>query len=391
LAGASLGSANLSGANLSNADLSAAYLGDANLTNSNLSGTNLAGATLGSVLSGGITASSEPTLPANWQLRSGFLAGPGTNLTRDNATGADFSGTDLQGANLYGTILASANLSNANLTSIQGAGLDLENANLTDANLTHASIAYAAFGAGAPTVQGANLTGATMTGLATAFLAGGPPAALPQHWMFAAGFLLGPTANLNVDSSIDYIDLTGVDLAFANIGPIEFQHDNLTRANFWGSDATAGSFYQDTWSDTVCPDGTNSNLYADGCFSTKLYEFAGTLSPRAGGTLRKAVMHFKVTFRLYAAKGQRITVAQAKALAAAHDVRAILSGPAIKPVVAGCNWNATMLEFSCNFTTPPAVKIGKSYSITVQENQGGGFVRPPAISPATDPEHIRFS
>jgi len=390
LAGAFLGEANLSGANLSSANLSGANLGPANLANSNLSGTNLTNATLDGVLSGGITASSAPTLPANWQLRSGFLAGPGTDLTHDNATGADFSGTDLAGADLYGTTMANANLSNANLTGIQGAGLDLAGANLADANLTDASIAYAAFGAGAPTVQGANFTGAIMTGLATAFLAGGPPAALPQHWMFAAGFLLGPRANLNVDAYINYTDLTGVDLAFANMNFLGFQHDNFTRANLWGSITQAGNFYQDTWSDTVCPDGTSSDLYVAGCFSTKLYEFAGTISPKAGSTLRKASRHFTVTFRLYATKGTRITPGQAAALAAGHDVRAVLTGPAIRRTLAGCAWNSTSLLFACRFTIPRSVKTGKNYSITVQENQGAGFEAAPAISPATNPVHIRF-
>src|SRR5258708_3256737 len=118
------------------------------------------------------------------------------------------------------------------------------------------------------------------------------PAGLPAGWTFADGLLPGPTADLKYGGYLAYTDLTGVNLGFANLGGAQFEHDNLTRAVFWGSNATAGNFYQDTWSDIVCPDGTNSNLYVAGCFSARLYEFAGFISPRPGSTLRKSIPRF---------------------------------------------------------------------------------------------------
>ena len=104
LSGADLTGAYLTGANLSNADLSGADLFDANLSGANLSGADLSG-----VRSGGIVGSPF-YLPTGWSLRSGYLIGPGANLS-----GADLSGADLTGANLTG-----ANLSGADLTGATG-------------------------------------------------------------------------------------------------------------------------------------------------------------------------------------------------------------------------------------------------------------------------------
>ena len=391
LAGAFLDLAHLNSANLSAANLTSAEMVDADLAAANLSQANLTGATLAGVRSGGITASIAPQLPADWQLRSGFLAGPGADLQGKNAAGADLAGTDLDGASFYGTILANANLSHANLTGVDAAGVDLQNANLTGANLTDASIALAAFGAGLPNLQGANFSGATMTGLISADIGAGP-AVLPARWTFADGLLLGPTADLKYGGYLANTDLTGVNLAFAKLGSAQFQHDNLTRAVFWGSDATAGEFYQDTWSDTVCPDGTNSNLYVAGCFSARLYQFAGLISPRPGSTLRKSVPRFRVSFRLDNAVGQPITGAVARALSARHDVRAVLAGPGISRVTVTCSWIPAAKYFACTFATPRRARTGRSYaySITIQENQGAGFVRAPPIRSAENPEFIHF-
>lgn len=391
LAGAFLEGADLISANLSGADLSSAVMGLADLAGSNLSQANLTGAALSEVRSGGITSSVAPRLPADWQLKSGFLAGPGADLSGENAVGADLVGTDLDGASFYGTILANANLSHANLTGIDAAGIDLQNANLTGANLTDASIALAAFGAGLPNLQGANFSGATMTGLISADIGAGP-AVLPAGWTFADGLLLGPTADLKYGGYLAYTDLTGVNLGFANLGGAQFEHDNLTRAVFWGSNATAGNFYQDTWSDTVCPDGTNSNLYVAGCFSARLYEFAGFISPRPGSTLRKSIPRFGVSFRLDNAAGQRITGSVALALSAGHDVRAVLAGPRISRVIVTCTWSARAQYFACTFATPQRARTGQSYaySITIKENQGAGFVTAPAIRSAANPEIIHF-
>ncbi|HEX4657706.1 MAG TPA: pentapeptide repeat-containing protein [Streptosporangiaceae bacterium] len=391
LANTYLGGASLTGANLAGADLAGANVSTANLAWADLSNANLTSAALDRVKSGGITGATTK-LPADWQLKSGYLAGPGADLGGDNASGVDLSGTDLAGASFYGTDLADANLSHANLTGIDGAGVDLQNANLTDANLTDASIDGIAFGGGAPTLQGADLAGATMTGLISGVIVAGP-AVLPPRWMFADGYLLGPTADIKDEGVLQYFDLRGVNLAFANISVLTFEHDNLANAVFWGSNAMAGNFYQDTWSNTICPDGTNSGRYVSGCFSARRYGLPGFLAPKPGATLRKSVRRFAVQFRLTdPATGAALTTARANALAAAHDVRVILAGPRINREVATCVWSAGARYFSCVLVTPAAARTGGSYAytITAQVNQGAGFLPALPARGVTNPESVHF-
>ncbi len=392
LAGALMDGATLTGASLAEADLDGASLGDANLAGADLNDANLTGASLAGVESGGITGATT-MLPADWQLKSGYLAGPDADLDGDDASGVNLSGTDLEDASFYGTDLAGANLSDANLTGISAAGVDLENANLTGANLTDASIALEAFGAGAPTLQGADLAGATLTGVITADIAGGP-AVLPPHWMFAGGYLLGPTADLKYGEVLANLDLTGMDLDFANIASTEFQYDNLTDASFWGSNAVAADFYQDTWSNTICPDASNSNLYVSGCFSARRYDLAGFSTPKPGATLSKSARSFPAAFRLTnPATGAEVAGATARALSAGHDVRAILAGPGIRTETVTCSWVSRHRYFSCTFATPAKAKAGSRhrYTIAVQVNQGPGFLLALPARGVTNPEIIHFS
>jgi uncharacterized protein YjbI with pentapeptide repeats len=140
LAGAGLDDANLEGANLNGADLNEVFfeaasfvnadLSDANLTDAsvdgdlagaNLSGANLTGTYLEGVSSGGIVATSPPTLPSNWLLEEGYLIGPDAQVTNANLTGAslagaflsvtDFAKADLRGADLFGDNVHDADLS----------------------------------------------------------------------------------------------------------------------------------------------------------------------------------------------------------------------------------------------------------------------------------------
>ena len=79
VAGAYLWGANLSNANLTNANLTGANLNGASLTGANLTGATLTNANLIGVISGGIIGT--PTLPTGWILFTGYLMGPGANLT----------------------------------------------------------------------------------------------------------------------------------------------------------------------------------------------------------------------------------------------------------------------------------------------------------------------
>jgi uncharacterized protein YjbI with pentapeptide repeats len=206
---------NLTGANLTNTNHSTTDFGLANLTNAILTGasllfsTRLGDATLTGVRSGGVTG--DPTLPVGWSLVSGYLVGPGANLTGALLSGANLTNATLTGANLSGANLSGATLTGvtsggitgtpaalpagwtlvdgyligpgANLTGANLTGADLTNANLTNAILTNANL------------SGTNLTGATLTGVTSGGITG-MPAALPAGWTLVDGYLLAPGMHL---------------------------------------------------------------------------------------------------------------------------------------------------------------------------------------------------
>ncbi len=334
LSSSTLTNVDLSGLDLENVTLSGSILTDANLTNAdltgadlsglNLTGTELAGATLTGEQSGGITGD-PASLPAGWTILAGYLVGPGAVLTGLNLGGLDLAGYDLAGAQLGGAFLVSTNLSGANLdganlsdatlnnANLSGADLssanlsdtpmsavDLSDANLTDANLASANI-------GSSTVAGATFTGAILTGVAGQDLIG-TPAALPANWRLVHGIMAGPGADLdyadldndnlagadlsgaaiqqaslqhtnlsganlsNVTSleatNLSFVNLSGANLTDASLNGGNLSYANLTQANLTGATATDATLAGATWDDTTCPDGSNSNAYADGCFSS---------------------------------------------------------------------------------------------------------------------------
>ena len=88
LKGANLTRANLKGANLTGATLTNAKLGRANLTNAivtsaRMGGASVNGATVTGLLSGSVSGTPN-SLPTGWQLNTGYLMGPGANLTGAN-------------------------------------------------------------------------------------------------------------------------------------------------------------------------------------------------------------------------------------------------------------------------------------------------------------------
>jgi uncharacterized protein YjbI with pentapeptide repeats len=201
----------LTGCSFQNLDLSEVDLTGSDLSGVNLTGTNLESAILDGVTSGRITGTPS-NLPAGWQLLSGYLVGPGANLTN-----ADFTNQNLTNANLVG-----ANLSNAIFS-----GTTLTGADFAEATLT-------------------NVAGRSIVGL---------PVNLPSPWRLSHGLLIGPTANLTgLDlSAIDLnqfdftaanlsgslfcgVDLTDVDFTSTNVMNITFINCNLTRTDFTGLD-----------------------------------------------------------------------------------------------------------------------------------------------------------
>ena len=222
--------ANLNGADLSGADLSGVNLFDASFTGADLNGTDLAGANLVHEISGGITGTPS-ALPSGWSVVSGFLEGPGADFDNGDLTGIDLAGLDLTGATFWEA--------------------DLTDTDLADANLTGTYFGSANLG-------GTDLAGATLTGVESGGITG-TPAALPPEWILVGGYLAGPGAYLE-NANLKDAQLAGQDLSDADLTDA-----NLMEANLTGADLTGATLTGVTWSDTICPDGTNSDLDAGTC------------------------------------------------------------------------------------------------------------------------------
>ena len=235
----------------------------------------------------------------------------------EGVLGADLAGADLAGADLRG---ASGSWIDFTLTRFVGA--DLRDTDFPDAwfkpasgyvpgTMTHECYdGYTELGGdwtgtvltdaqfGCVDFSGADMTGADLTGadsgsgedFNTVEGTGGnigTPVALPSGWRLVDGDLIGPGGHIaeldlsgadlrGVDLSGATVvivtmagaDLSGADLAGAALDGVQFDGADLTGADFSGvTIGTAQSTWTTTflgavWSDTTCPDGTNSD--ADG-------------------------------------------------------------------------------------------------------------------------------
>ncbi len=132
----------------------------------------------------------------------------GANLTRTNYAGADLSSQNLNGSNLsYATFM------NTNLSSAMLKGVNASSANFSGANFTAADL------------SGANLTGANLSGG----------------------------------------NLTDANLSGANLTSANLTSANLTGANLKGVNFHSATIVGVIWSNTICPDGTNSNVHGNTC------------------------------------------------------------------------------------------------------------------------------
>jgi uncharacterized protein YjbI with pentapeptide repeats len=231
----------------------------------------------------------------------------GADFDSANISNADLQGADLSGgATLQGN-LSGANLQNANLADAMLYSATLENAKFSGASLNNANLGYA-------TVGGAQFASASLTSVSVAVVYG-QPASLPGNWEWIAyenneGFLLGPTvvlpeeeiqltgppqyatpvswsgADLSgarfISGEFDAIIMRGANLSGATIDGSTFSAEKVnggqttlypdmsdvifTNANLSGSTFAPGTdFAGATWSNTTCPDGTNSDSDGGTC------------------------------------------------------------------------------------------------------------------------------
>jgi uncharacterized protein YjbI with pentapeptide repeats len=218
---ANLTGADLRLANLANADFSESKMTRAVLSKATIFATNLRGARLFGVASGVGTFGTPAALPPGWRVVSGFLIGPGANLSGSplnglNLTGFDLTGVDFTGANLSNTLLTNATLANVTLT---------------NAVITNATFA---------TDNDAKLAGIVSRGLI------GTPRSLPGSGRFriVQGYLIGPSANLagatftsaaQLGVSLSGTNFTGATLAGVNFTGAFMNDAILTGARLTGA------------------------------------------------------------------------------------------------------------------------------------------------------------
>jgi|GEM_PF-73962 len=216
---------NMSNSNLTNVNFSNASLLGFNLSGANLTGTNFTNANLNGVISGSVTSTSAPTLPTSWTLTSGYLIGPGANLSGASLASINLSNRALNTTNFSNATLTNANFSGAVLTSgiftstnLSGANLStawLKDANLTSANLSGANLTAAKL-LGAR-LTSTNLSNATLTNVSSGAVVATPAPTFPSGWGLVAGYILGSTA-----------DLTNATLTSANLGTYNLSSATLT-------------------------------------------------------------------------------------------------------------------------------------------------------------------
>ena len=228
LTGIDLSNASVRNANLSDADLAGVNLGDAFMAGANLTGANLAAEQSG--LIDGIPSA----LPAHWSLQGGFLIGPDADLQGDTLNGFQLSGSDLTGADLSNADLVSANLASADLTGANLTNATVDTASLTGANLSDANLTDTDLGL-------SNLTGADLHGADLTY----------------AG----------VDATLTRANLSDANLTNTNFDYANLTQANLTQANLTQATVSGATFAGARWSDTTCPNGSNSDKYVTGCFS----------------------------------------------------------------------------------------------------------------------------
>ena len=178
------------------------------------------------------------------------------DLAGNDLTGRDFSGRDFTGSNVWGG----------------GWLVNWSNTDWTGATLRSV-------------IQGANFTGANLVGLkgdhlqlwgvytwSTLTLPAGYSLVGNTHandycygcgrsdWgNWQAAFLAGPGVNLSSEP------LNGIDMSGLNLSGVNFQGANFTGANLNSANMSFTNLSRVIWSNTTCPDGTNSNAHGSTC------------------------------------------------------------------------------------------------------------------------------
>ncbi len=197
-------------------------------------------------------------------LKNDDFSGIGCSLNSNT-----FNHTDMRNVNLTGCSLDNSRFSNTDFTvitmgnnSLEGVNIadnsDLSNKDLTSdtfkviaidsTNLTGVNMSNHVFADGTTFITNSNLTNANLSGVT---------------------FSVGSGAGIDfTNSNLSGTNFMGADFSTANtaiFSGITGSNTNFTNANLTSAITTGASLTSPIWSNTTCPDGTNSNSNGNTC------------------------------------------------------------------------------------------------------------------------------
>lgn len=187
---------------------------------------------------------------------------PGLGGFVSNLVGTDFYSADLRYRNLEGDNLTDASFSFAYLVGVNFNSSNLTNTSFVAANAKKAKFTNATFSN--TNLQNVNLIETEMPNLnlSTSIIAGAD---------FSGSNLAGSTFPSSPGSIFYQANLTGANFTGSTVGQSNFDGANLTNANmtnanlFSAANLSTATRTGIIWSNTICPDGTNSNNNGSTC------------------------------------------------------------------------------------------------------------------------------
>lgn len=200
-----------------------------------------------------------------------------TNFERANLNNASFANTSLDN-----TILNKAELAGINMSGTSFNGTRINNADIQNKNWSVAAVINADFVesnlsggtfVGSPNPINGNFSRANLTNVnfSSTTLGGDFTEANMTNTNFSGANVIGNfqyadlstaifnTATIFYGSNMAYANFTGQNLSSMDFTNVSTYTANFTNANLSGAHFTQNNVIGATWSNTICPDGTNSN------------------------------------------------------------------------------------------------------------------------------------
>jgi uncharacterized protein YjbI with pentapeptide repeats len=231
-----------------NVDLSGVDATGINFEQSNVTGMNFTNARFFNVKSGGLTVTSgqsQPILPSNYSLISGYFVGPFVNLTDANLSNSTLTNTNLTGANFTnaniigitsGGISTTATINNITYTQnpVLPSGYGLTRGYIIGPSMNFINTDLSGFDFTNVNLSGTNFTGSNLTYVVSGNTVSSASTVLPDaSYAFLNGFIVGPRINLSSKN------VSGVKFSTSTVGGFTlsgslFVNANLTTADFSG-------------------------------------------------------------------------------------------------------------------------------------------------------------